>query len=98
MIKPSPRAGVAMLDGAVRISFLLLGGVALILTVSWYVRFCFQEIRGTGQVVIDAATVVDGTGKSDGQVGTALALMLQSRLETLANDLNDAQAALAMTN
>jgi hypothetical protein len=89
------KTGAAMLDDAVRISFLVLGGLTLALAVIWYLHFCYQEIRGTGQVVIDPLTVVDDGGKANEEVGQALALMLQSRLESLANDLRDAQAGLA---
>ncbi len=91
------RTGAAMLDDAVRLSFLVLVGIGLALTVVWYVTFCWQQIRGTGQVVIDPLTVVDDAGKSDKEIGTALAQMLQARLESLTSELRDAQSGLTAT-
>ncbi|MFI5340529.1 MAG: C1 family peptidase [Candidatus Methylomirabilales bacterium] len=85
------------LDDVVRIGFLVLAGFALALAVVWYLHYCYQEIRGTGQVVIDPLTVVEDSGKRNEEVGGALALMLQSRLESLAGELRDAQAGLAMS-
>ena len=86
-----------MPNDAVRIGFLALLGLALALAVVWYVHYCYQEIRGTGQVVIDPLTVVDDSGKPNQDVGGALALMLQMRLESLTEELRDAQDALTMS-
>ena len=81
----------------VRIGFLVLVGLALALAVVWYLHYCYQEIRHTGQVVIDPLTVVDDSGKRNDEVGGALALMLQMRLESLTEELRDAQAGLTMS-
>jgi hypothetical protein len=83
-----------MLDNAVRISVLLLSGVTLALVLSAYLRFCFQEILGTGEIVIDPITVIDDAGKKDDSIGAALALMLQARLESLVAQLDSVQGAL----
>src|SRR5712691_13380781 len=66
------KTGASMLDDAIRTSLLIVVGIALGIAVIWYVRFCYQEIRGTGQVVIEPLTVVDEGGKSNDQVGKAL--------------------------
>lgn len=86
--------GVRMLDNIVRIGFLGLGGVALGLGCFWFLHFCYQEWSGTAQVVIDPLTVIDDSGKSNEEAGKALALMLQSRLESLTSELREAQASL----
>src|SRR5512138_3126952 len=86
-----------MLDNAVRISVLLLAGITLALVLAAYLRFCYQEILGTGEVVIDPITVIDNAGKKDDSMGAALALMLQARLESLVAQLDSVQDGLAKT-
>lgn len=81
-----------MLDDAIRVGFLTLGGLTLALVVIWYVGLLDQEIRGTGQIVIDPLTVVDGSGKTNDELGAAMAQMLQARLQSLVSDLQEAQA------
>jgi hypothetical protein len=83
------------LDDAIRIGILVAVGLALLLTVAWYLRFVYQEISGTGQVVIDQFTVIRADGKSDADTGNALAQMLQARLQSLVRELRDAQTELA---
>jgi hypothetical protein len=87
-----------MIDDAVRIAFLVLSGLALVLISIWYVYFCFQEITGTGRVVIDPLTVVtdDGKGSSDA-LGKTLAQMLQSDLESRVSEFQNAEKELALT-
>jgi hypothetical protein len=85
------------MDEIVRISLLVVGGLALGIAVIWYLQFCYEEIRGTGQVVIDPLTVVNGEGKGDDELGKAMAQMLQARLGSLASDLRNAQAGLTAT-
>lgn len=87
-----------MTDDAIRIVFLVLSASALILISIWYVSFCFQEITGTGRVVIDPLTVVSDDGKSSAGLGTALAQMLQSDLESRASEFQNAQKELALTS
>jgi len=70
----------------------------LLLALTWYVHYCYQEIRHTGQIVIDPLTVVDDSGKRNEDIGGALALMLQMRLESLAAELRDAQAGLTTSS
>jgi hypothetical protein len=69
-------------------------GLALALAVAWYVHYCYQEIRGTAEVVIDPFTVVESSGKRAEDVGGTLALMLQVRLESLTEELAGAQQGL----
>lgn len=83
-----------MPSDAVRIGFLILVGLALALAVAWYGHYCYQEIRGTAEVVIDPLTVVESGGNRSEDVGGTLALMLQARLESLTEELNDAQQGL----
>jgi hypothetical protein len=85
-----------MMDDAVRIVFLVLSGFALVLISGWYLYFCFQEITGTGQVVIDPLTVVTDDGKGSAELGKALAQMLQSDLESRASELQNADKELAL--
>jgi hypothetical protein len=77
-----------------RISFLALGALILTAAVIWYLQFCYQEIRGSSVIVIDPLTVVDQEGKGNEELGKALALMLQARLESLTNELREAQEGL----
>jgi hypothetical protein len=77
-----------------RISFLALGALVLSAATIWYLQFCYQEIRGSSVIVIDPMTVVDQDGKSNEDLGKALALMLQARLESLTNELREAQEGL----
>lgn len=86
-----------MINDVVRVGFLVLLGLALGIGVVSYVHYCYQEIRGTGQVVIDPLTVVEDNGRKNDDVGSALALMLQMRLESLNQELADAQAGLSMS-
>jgi hypothetical protein len=83
-----------MLDDAIRIGFLVLVGLALAVTIAWYVAFVVQEIRSGGQIVIDQFTVIREDGSGNASDGMALAQMLQVRLQTLVAELRDAQAGL----
>lgn len=87
-----------MIDDTVRIVFLVLSGLALVLVVLWYVTFCFQEITGTGRVVIDPLTVITDDGKGSNELGIALAQMLQADLESRASEFQNAQQELALTS
>jgi hypothetical protein len=80
-----------MLDNAIRIVFVILVGFSLTIAVVWYVRFLYQEIRGRGQVIIDPLTVITSEGKGDDELGKALAQMLQARVQSLFQELRDAQ-------
>ena len=86
------KTGKTMLDDAIRVSFLILGGLMLSVAVIWYLGLLYQEIRGTGQIVIDPLTVIDNGGKANDELGKALAQMLQARLQSLVRELRDAQA------
>ena len=83
-----------MLEGTIRIGVLILAGLAIALAFLWYVSILYQEIRGTGQVVIDELAVIEPDGKVNGDVGRPLAQMLQARVQTLTRELSDAQEAL----
>ncbi len=83
-----------MLNDAFRIGFLILVGITLIVVVLWYLSFAYQEITGTGRIVIDDFTIIGENGRAEGDVGTAVAQMLQVRLQSLENELQDAQAKL----
>jgi hypothetical protein len=83
-----------MLDDGIRIGFLILVGLGLGVVLVWYLSFLYQEVTGTGQVVVDGFTVVRDDGKGDDELGMALAQMLQARLSSLAGELRDAQAGL----
>jgi hypothetical protein len=87
-----------MINEIIRIVFLVLSGVALVLVVIWYVSFCYQEVTGTGRVVIDPLTVITDDGKGNDQLGTALAQMLQADLESRASEFQNAQQELALTS
>jgi hypothetical protein len=87
-----------MMDDAVRIVFLVLSGLALALISISYVYFCFQEITGTGRVVIDPVTVVTDDGKASDELGKALAQMLQADLESRASEFENAQEELTLTS
>jgi|SRR5579875_1024346 len=87
-----------MIDDVVRIIFLFLSGLALTLISIWYIYFCYQEIAGTGQVVIDPVTVVTDDGKGSDQLGKALAQILQADLESRVADFQNAQKELALTS
>jgi Papain family cysteine protease len=92
------RTRTKMMDDAVRIVFLVLSGLALVLISGWYVYFCFQEIAGTGQVVIDPLTIVTDDGKGSDELGKALAQMLQLDLESRASEFQNANLELALTS
>jgi len=87
-----------MIDDVVRIVFLILGGLTLVLISIWYVYFCFQEITGTGRVVIDPLTVVTDDEKGSDDLGKALAQMLQSDLESRASEFENAQYELSLAS
>jgi hypothetical protein len=87
-----------MLNDIIRIGFLTLVIFTLGLVVVWLIQYSYQEIRGTGQVVIDPLTVIDDGGKNNEDVGKALALMLHSRLESVTSDLRGAQDELTATS
>lgn len=87
-----------MIDDTIRIVFLVLSGLALVLVAIWYVSFCFQEITGTGRVVIDPVTVITDDGKGSDELGRALAQMLQADLESRASEFQNAQQELALTS
>jgi hypothetical protein len=87
-----------MIDDTIRIVFLVLGGLALIMVAIRYVSFCFEEITGTGRVVIDPLTVITDDGKRSDELGTALAQMLQADLESRASEFQNAQQELALTS
>jgi Papain family cysteine protease len=82
-----------MLDNTIRIVFVILVGLTIAIAVAWYVGFLYQEIRGTGQVVIDPVTVIDSEGKGNDELGKAFAQMLQARVQSLVGELRDAQDA-----
>ena len=84
-----------MLDDGIRIGLLVLVGLTLAIVLVWYVRFLYQEVTGSGQVVIDRFTVIREDGTADEATGNALAQMLQARLPSLARELRDAQTELA---
>ena len=86
------RTGKTMLDDVIRVSFLILTGFTLGIAVIWYLGLLSQEIRGTGQIVIVPLTVIDKGGKTNDELGKALAQMLQARLQSLVRELRDAQA------
>ena len=86
-----------MMDDAIRIVFLVLSGLVLALISISYVYFCFQEITGTGRVVIDPVTVVTDDGKGSDELGKALAQMLQADLESRASEFQNAQKELTLT-
>lgn len=83
-----------MLEGTIRIGLLVLIGLAIVLAVLWYLSILYQEIRGTGQVVINEIVVVEEDGKVNDKVGKPLAQMLQARLQALVRELQDAQDGL----
>jgi hypothetical protein len=86
-----------MIDDTVRIVFLVLSGLALIMVAIWYISFCFEEVTGTGRVVIDPLTVITEDGKGSDELGKALAQMLQAYLESRASEFQNAQQELALT-
>jgi hypothetical protein len=85
------------MDDIVRIVFLFLSGATLLLVAIWYVSFCFQEITGTGRVVIDPLTIVTDDGKGGDDLGKALAQMLQADLESRVSEFQNAQQDLSLT-
>src|SRR5947209_19388491 len=87
-----------MMDDIVKIVFLFLSGATLLLGAIWYVSFCFQEITGTGRVVIDPLTIVTDDGKSSEELGKALAQMLQADLESRASEFQNAQQELSLSS
>jgi hypothetical protein len=87
-----------MIDDTIRILFLVLSGLALVAVTIWYVSFCFEEMTGTGRVVIDPLTVITDDGKGSDELGSALAQMLQADLESRASEFQNAQQELALTS
>ena len=87
-----------MIDEVVRILFLFLSGLTLLLLAIWYITFCYREITGTGQVVIDPLTIVTDDGKGSDELGRALAQMLQADLESRASEFQNAQQELSLTS
>jgi hypothetical protein len=87
-----------MIDDTIRIVFLVLSGLALAMVAIWYVNFCFEEVTGTGRVVIDPLTVITDDGKGSDELGRALAQMLQADLESRASEFQNAQQELALTS
>jgi hypothetical protein len=87
-----------MMDEVVRIVLLLLCGLILLVMAIWYLSFCYQEITGTGQVVIDPLTIVTDDGKGSDELGRALAQMLQADLESRASEFQNAQLELSLTS
>jgi len=83
-----------MLESAIRIGLLVVGGLALLLSVAWYLSLLFREVRGTDQVVIDELAVVAPDGTVNANVGKPLAQMLQARVQTLAREMQGAQDGL----
>lgn len=81
-----------MLDDAMRVSFLVLAGLTLGIAAICYLNLLYQEIRGTGQIVIEPLCVIDNGGRANDELGKALAQMLQARLQSLVCELRDAQA------
>ncbi|HET9342908.1 MAG TPA: C1 family peptidase [Candidatus Eremiobacteraceae bacterium] len=86
-----------MVDDVIRIVLLALGALILLLATVSYVQFCYQEITGSGQVIIDPLSVVNDEGTRNDTLGTALAQMLQSDLESRASEFQAAQKELALT-
>jgi hypothetical protein len=87
-----------MIDDTIRILFLVLSGLALVLVTIWYVSFCFEDITGSGRVVIDPLTVITDNGKGSDELGSALAQMLQADLESRASEFQNVQQELALTS
>jgi Papain family cysteine protease len=87
-----------MIDDSIRIGFLALAGLAVTLIAVWLLDLVYQEIAGTGQIVIDQFNVVRLDGKTDSEFGRGLAQGLQARLQLLTRELQDAQAGLSTEN
>src|ERR1700675_716367 len=83
-----------MFEGTIRVGLLVLVGLAIGLALLWYLSILYQEMRGSGQAVIDALDVVEQDGKVNDDVGKPLAQMLQARLQALARELQNAQDGL----
>ena len=77
---------------------LALAGLAIALIAAWLLNLVYQEIAGSGQIVIDQFNVVRLDGKTDTEFGRGLAQGLQARLPLLVRELQDAQAGLSATN
>jgi hypothetical protein len=75
-----------------RIGFLIFIGFTISIAAVWFIGLLYQEMRGTGRVVILPLTVVDSQGKANEELGKALAQMLHARLQSLSYELRDAQA------
>jgi hypothetical protein len=83
-----------MLEGGIRVGFLVVMGLIVGLAVIWYLSVIYQEVVGTGRVVIEPFNIVQEDGKFDDKLGLALAQMLQARFQALARELQDAQTGL----
>ena len=84
-----------MIDEGIRIGFLAVAGLAVSLVALWLLNAVFQQITGTGRVVLDQFTVVRTDGKTDEEFGKGLAQGLQARLPLLERELDDAQSGLS---
>ena len=83
-----------MIDEGIRIGFLAIAGLAVLLVALWLLNVVFQQITGTGRIVLDQFTVVRTDGKTDEEFGKGLAQGLQARLPLLERELDDAQSGL----
>jgi hypothetical protein len=83
-----------MLEGFFRGGVLLVVGLAIGLAAIWYLSIVYQQIFGTTQIVIDQFVLIRKESEADDKLGTALAQMLQARLQALGNELQEAQAGL----
>ncbi len=88
-----PKRENSTLDDVMRMAFLVFVGLVLGVAVAWYIGFLYQEVRGTGRIVIVPLTVIDSQGKTNDELGKALAQMLNARLQSLSYELQDAQSA-----
>jgi len=75
-----------MLNESIRIGFLLVLAFGLCLVTVWLLSFLYQEISGTGKIVIDQFNVVSKDGKADDALGKSLAQALQARLSLLSSN------------
>jgi len=83
-----------MLEGFFRGGVLLVVGLAIGLAAIWYLSIVYQQIFGTTQIVIDQFVLIRKESEADDKLGTALAQMLQARLQALGSELQEAQAGL----
>jgi hypothetical protein len=88
------RVDTKMLEGFFRGGVLLVVGLAIGLAAIWYLSIVYQQIFGTTQIVIDQFVLIRKESEADDKLGTALAQMLQARLQALGSELQEAQAGL----